>query len=219
MLKSALDPKSLPLILRTIYIRGSRMGLSDDFDPLVPGQELRGQFRHTDATVNKNEIIDTASGRLIGHTYTFLTRFEFRYDRADISPTQNDETNENTLAAISSEIAAVYNSNSEEILSDAEIAQWGQTSVLVHCWPYWRELCHSATARMNLPITLMPMLDVQAVSKSIESDTLSQSESPKAKVTVKKSSAGSLKQNKSQTVKVKVTKALPISSGLKKKRK
>lgn len=168
MLSSALDPKSLPLILRAIYIRGSSIKMSKDFDPLVPGQELSGQFRHYKATVNLKKRIDPASGQTSGKSYVFLTRFEFRYSQPSSISKQQEDANDddNVLADISADIAAEYTLRSEEVLTLEELNQWGLTSVLIHCWPYWREYCHSATARMNLPITLMPMINVQAVHES-----------------------------------------------------
>lgn len=160
-------PAALPLQLIAIYLRQSQMRMDEHFDPLLPGQELHPKFR-TESRPPKIAKRTGPNGELI-QACTFEIGFGFRYD----APPREGEGGENatddrTLAEVTADVAISYLIVDSQATDAEQIAQWGQTSALIHAWPYWREFNHSALTRMGLPITLMPLLDIQAVKESAE---------------------------------------------------
>lgn len=166
-------PSQLPFALRAIYFRESTMKLSAEFNPLVPGQPLAGRFRTMSGAALLGETVESTEPQV--RTMTFLTVFEFRYnanksgalDPSSIADEALDD--ENVLAEISATIAADYLVISPELPTEEYIQNWAKSSALVHSWPYWREFCHSAMMRLNLPVSIVPMLELKATAEAIES--------------------------------------------------
>lgn len=160
-------------VLRAIYVRDSVGKLEDGFDPLVPGQQLLGQFTaHPLGYVTSFESQDPAVEPLT-KSCSFLTRFEFyyRHQPDGVQPSEADVPKLKLAATIVATVAADY------IIEDGAPApkpdalqRWGQSSAVMHTWPYWREFCSTTMLRMNLPVTLAPLMVVgskreQAVPK------------------------------------------------------
>ena len=61
-------------------------------------------------------------------------------------------------AEITADITTDYQCNTPDFPDEANLLKWGQSNVLLHAWPYWREFCHSTLSRMRLPVTLMPLV-------------------------------------------------------------
>lgn len=147
------------LTLRTIYFRDCQASLSADFEPLLAGQPLAGQLRKEAAICVRTEFADADGSMQPG--LAFLTRFDFQY--------VHESEPERVVASVSAIIATCYYLKSDTKLDEAGELAWGESSALFHAWPYWREYAHSALARLNLPVTLMPMLDIQsAISNATE---------------------------------------------------
>ena len=153
----------VPYTLRTIYIQKSHLRMADNFDPVIPGQPLNGKFRTVGGQITCKELIpENGEGNTI-RSCTFVTHFEFRYIRPDEDGAIPQEAEEEAqlVAEISADIAVDYLIGIPEMPSQENLQQWGSGNVLVHAWPYWREYCHAAMSRMNLPVTLMPLLQVK----------------------------------------------------------
>lgn len=95
-------------------------------------------------------------------TCTFTTRFELRYiqQSEDVIAASESEDGAQLAAEIVADISIEYNIDPSEIPSQADLQLWGSGNALFQTWPYWREYCQSTLSRMNLPITIMPMLNV-----------------------------------------------------------
>lgn len=162
LLDKLFEKDGFNLTLRTIYFRDCSASMSEDFDPLVGGQKLAGQLRKFGAQCVRTEFPDTGGVSVSG--YVFLTKFEFRYVL--------DDKPEVLVASISATVATCYYLKAGAELDNIAQFAWGESSALFHAWPYWREYAQSALARLNLPVALMPMLDVQAAAANAEEATV-----------------------------------------------
>lgn len=157
----------VPYTLRAIYIQKSHLRMADNFDPVIPGQPLHGKFRTVGGQISCKETKELTTGDNEGVTIrscTFVTRFGFRYFRPSEEGAIQQEVEEEArmVAEISVDIAIDYLIGIPEMPSQDDMQQWGASNVLVHAWPYWREYCHDAMTRMNLPVTIMPLLQLNA---------------------------------------------------------
>lgn len=155
----ATDPKDFPLALRSIYMRKSETYIKDTFDPFIPNQRLSARFRNQKATLLDRSQINSGAAATSPTVYTFLTQFDFGFSLENGASSDDDA---DFVAEVKVIFAVDYLLHGEKP-SEELLEAWGQTSALVHCWPYWREYCQSAIGRMSLPMVLMPMLDIQAV--------------------------------------------------------
>lgn len=170
----ALVPPPLVLFnLRALYLRSSSTNLDEAFDPLKGGQQLVAAFDSAPLNYFVTGEIAKDGVTQVPQSYTFVTRYEFRYTLGDQTPTDDvgvpSEGKE--VASIRADIAVDYVKNPQGPEPTAEyIRAWNQGQPLLHSWPYWREFCHSSMSRMNLPVVLMPMMVVQHPSPAIAHD-------------------------------------------------
>ena len=155
----------VPYTLREIYIQKSQLRMADGFDPTQPGQALHGKFRIVGVQISAKETKELMPGNNEGNMFrscTFATRFEFRYIRAAedgaIRPEAEEEAH--LVAEITADIATDYLIGVPEMPSHEDLQKWGTTNVLLHVWPYWREYCHDAMMRMRLPVSIMPLFQL-----------------------------------------------------------
>ncbi|HQT33083.1 MAG: hypothetical protein ACYC39_05680 [Thiobacillus sp.] len=147
--------------LRAIYVRSSVMSMDDGFDPTIGGQPLTGQFRsHLSSYTFRELIIPLPDGTQQKiRSYEFTTSFSFRYQ----TPQTDDkgEIEMKTAASIGVDFVSSYERVSTSEASNEELEGFGKTAALVHVWPYFREYCSTAMQKMNLPATLIPLLEVK----------------------------------------------------------
>ena len=152
-LKKAIDSLSIVMV----YLRASNAEFHNNFDPLIPNQELIAQFNIGAKSYSVKEVQDET-----GVTHKFLvyqTEARMRYLKAPIPETIENEKQLDNLMV--SEIVALFTSEyaitcNEELTQDA-IDEFGRLNVPHQVWPYWREYCQSTCARMMLPVSVMPM--------------------------------------------------------------
>lgn len=152
-----------PFSLRAVYLREGRQWISDKFDPLLPGQPLFGQFKSSGSNVAVQEAIENTTDAKPIKSCRFNSNFEFRYLNALPDKQKKEEEKENNeylVAEISACFTVDYLIGTPETPPKEKLEQWASTNVLLHCWPYWREFCHSTLLRMNLPVTMMPMMEI-----------------------------------------------------------
>lgn len=155
------DQVPLAMSLRSIYFREAVANTSTDFDPLLPGQQLVGEFRQSGKStlVKLKEVGSLQDESAAVRGCAFLTRFEFRYTRDG----EGDDSERPTASTVSATIAVVYDFREGQCPTDEELRVWGETSALIHSWPYWRQYCQQALMQLSLPPTIMPLLDMKAV--------------------------------------------------------
>ena len=161
----ASEPTTLPYSLRSIYLRNCATWMDKNFDPLLPGQELLAIFRTGEGRVDCRESSLQENNKEIKfRSCTFTTCFEFAYTKAGGNNTsQSDEEIEKALIAkVSAEISVDYIINTPDFPDSENLHRWGNSSVVPHAWPYWREFCHSTLLRMNLPVTMIPLVQFSA---------------------------------------------------------
>lgn len=155
----------LPYTIRSIYLRDCTMRMDDGFDPLVPGQRLSAIFRTGQSRVSCREtVLQEGNTQATVRSCAFTTRFDFAYTKAtEDNATPSDEDIEKAIAAqITADITVDYLINTASFPDQEDLAQWAGSNVLLHAWPYWRELCHSTMLRMNLPVTMIPLVQFSA---------------------------------------------------------
>lgn len=160
-LNEAKKPEPHPFSLRAVYLREGKQWMSDDLDPLIPGQRLVGQFRMTGNRIDVQEAVENVPDAKNIISCRITSNFEFRYlglpiDAKD-TPIEDDKY---LVAALSARITVDYLIGVDEAPPMEKIKQWSESNTLLHCWPYWREFCHSTLLRMSLPITIMPMWQI-----------------------------------------------------------
>lgn len=155
----------LPYTLRSIYLRNSSTRIDDHFDPLIPGQHLDAVFRTGEGRVDCRETKfaqQNDNSEIQVRSCTFTSRFEFAYTRQvnGDAPLSDEEIEKLLVAQITAEISVDYLVNLPAFPGQDELSKWATGNVLLHAWPYWREFCHSTMLRMNLPVTMIPLVQI-----------------------------------------------------------
>lgn len=152
---------TLPYTLRAIYLRDSTTRMVQSFDPLTPGQVLTAVFRNGEGIVDCRETtLDEAGEKRLVRSCTFRTKFDFAYalSSGESSSAGEDDIEKDLIVQITAEIAADYLFSGDVFPDQEALQKWATSNVLLHTWPYWREFCHAAMLRMNLPVTMIPMI-------------------------------------------------------------
>ena len=151
-----------PFSLRAVYLREGKQWMMDGFDPLLAGQPLHAQFRVAGHKVEIQESVQNMPDAEVIKSCRFITTFAFRYLRftPDTPPKTQEDEQSSLVVEISACIAVDYLIGVPEVPTPEKLEQWAKGNAMLHCWPYWREFCHSTLMRMNLPITVMPLMEV-----------------------------------------------------------
>ena len=147
-----------PLSIRAVYVRKCSLALDDNFDPLVPGQQLNAKFTWKQDGYVVSEFQASEAATEVSKSVAFHNQFDFVFSHGapqSESPTANPEAQQ-VAARISACISVDYVMTGEQPNSD-ELTAYANTSI-IHAWPYWREYCHSTMLRMQLPVVLAPLL-------------------------------------------------------------
>lgn len=154
-------PSTLPLALRSIYLRESSTRFRENFDPLKPGQPLQMQAKFAPIGYLVNGDMPIDGGEVVPRSYTFLTQFEFNYFAGPFDtsvPIESIDTSD-PVAKITAQIGVDYLvTPGETTPTEDRLHSWANSAALVHAWPYWREFAHNTMMRMNLPVMMIPLL-------------------------------------------------------------
>ena len=179
----------LPFTLRSIYVRNSSTRIDDHFDHLLPGQQLMPIFRTGEGRCECRETKYTENDKdAVFRSCSFTTRFEFAYTRpTDGDQPVSDEDIEKLIAAqITADITLDYLINLPSFPDSDALNQWASGNVILHAWPYWREFCHSTMLRMNLPVTIIPLVQLVSNGNPANKEIGTQKRKPrKSKVVAK----------------------------------
>lgn len=169
MNRTALQTAIDNLSIQMIYLHSTNANLCNGFDPLIPNQELIGQYNIATKSCHLKEAIDDTG--TTHKTLVYQTEASMRYLKGPISDElKNELTNDDQLnSLIASEIVAVFVSEyaikCDEDLPQEAVLEFGRLNVPHQIWSYWREYCHSTCSRMSLPVSILPMY---AINKSTE---------------------------------------------------
>lgn len=165
MNREALQKAVDNLSIQMVYLHSSEAKIHNNFDPLIPNQELMGQFHINTKSYNKKELYN--ENGVLHKFLVYQTEARMRYLKGPIKEDQKDSL-ENLVAA---EIIAIFTTEyaikCDEELPDKVILEFGRINVPHQIWPYWREYSHSTCARMSLPVSMLPMY---VINKSTEND-------------------------------------------------
>lgn len=159
-----------PFNLRSIYIRESHVTMATEFDPLLANQQLHAINKIESGKVQtREEVIEVDGVKKTFKSCTFVTVFQFCYIKIENGASQETisalNPDENFAAKIIAEIAVDYEVVDDEFPDKEKLTGWASSNSLMHCWPYWREFCHNTLLRMNLPVTIIPLLNMQPPEK------------------------------------------------------
>jgi hypothetical protein len=146
-----------------VYLHSTETRFCNNFDPLVPNQELIGQFNIAVKSCSLKEIKEESGAK--HQILVFQTEASMRYLKAPIPEELKDaqDSDEQLEKLMASEIIANFVSeyvikgiDAEELGKEATF-EFARVNVPHQIWPYWREYCHSTCARMSLPVSILPM--------------------------------------------------------------
>lgn len=160
----------IPFVLRAVYLRGGNQWMSDQFDPTIPAQQVFGEFKASGHEIKIQEFVDNLDETKTIKSCQFTANFDFRYLSQNIEEAA-EESDAVAIATISARITVDYLLDTTKTLSQAELESWASSSALFHSWPYWREFCHSTLMRMNLPIAMMPIMELKQNAKNGDTAT------------------------------------------------
>lgn len=134
----------------------------DGFDPMIPGQPLFAQFRISGNKIEGKEAVENKPNSKTVRTCRFTSNFEFRYLNSpiDLTPDESEEARKHLIVEIFACITIDYLLTTSKMPSQDKLEQWASGNALLHSWPYWREFCHSTLSRMNLPVTMLPLMEI-----------------------------------------------------------
>ena len=172
MNREALQQAMDNLSIKMVYLHTSEAKIYNDFDPLIPNQELIGQFNIDTKSCVKKELQEENG---IKHNFlVYQTEARMRYLKGAIPKElkEDQECGEELDKLVVAEIVALFTAEyaikcDKELPKDA-VFEFGRINVPHQIWPYWREYCHSTCARMSLPVSILPML---AINKATENDS------------------------------------------------
>lgn len=171
----------LPFALRSIYVRNSSTRIDDHFDPLLPGQQLMPIFRTGEGRCDCRETKFTENDtEAVLRSCTFTTRFEFAYRQPTNGdqPVSDEDIEKLIAAQITADITVDYLINLPTFPDSDALNQWANGNVILHAWPYWREFCHSTMLRMNLPVTMIPLVQLVTNGSPANKKTTLQKRNP-----------------------------------------
>ncbi len=163
--KTTQETPKFPYSLRSIYLRDCTTWMDKGFDPLLPGQDLSAVFRTGEGRVDCREsTMKVNDGETKIHSCTFTTRFDFAYSKVTESntPQSDDDIEKAFVVKITAEVSVDYIINTPDFPDAEMLHRWGNSNVMLHLWPYWREFCHSTMLRMGLPVTMIPLIQFSA---------------------------------------------------------
>lgn len=167
MNRDALQTAIDNLAIQMVYLHSSNARICNGFDPLIPNQELIGQYNINTKSFYIKDLQDE-----VGSKHKFLvyqTEAHMRYLKAPIpEDLKNNLESDELDKLMASEIVAIFVSEyaitCDEELSQEAIFEFGRINVPHQIWAYWREYCHSTCARMSLPVSILPMLVINKSS-------------------------------------------------------
>lgn len=159
------------LSIQMVYLHASEAKIYNEFDPLIPNQELTGQFDINTKSCTKKELHGENG---VEHKFlVYQTEARMRYLKGSIQqePKEDLENSEQLEKLVVAEIVALFTAEylikCDEELPHEAILEFGRINLPHQIWPYWREYCHSTCSRMSLPVSILPML---SINKSTEND-------------------------------------------------
>lgn len=171
MNRKALQEAIDNLAIQMVYLYSSEAKIYNGFDPLIPNQELIGQFNINTKSCTK-KVVQEENG-VTHRLLVYQTEARMRYLKGSVQDELEDslENEEQVEKLIAAEIIALFTSEylikCDEELSQDAIMEFGRLNVPHQIWPYWREYSHSTCSRMSLPVSMLPMF---VINKSTESE-------------------------------------------------
>ncbi|MGZ8190056.1 MAG: hypothetical protein ACXWTS_02375 [Methylococcaceae bacterium] len=170
MKRGALQKAIDNLSIQMVYLHSTEAKIYNGFDPLIPNQELIGQYNIATQSCSVKELQEETG---IKHKFlVYQTEARMRYLKGPISDDLKEslENEEQLDKLIASEIVAIFVSEyaikCDEELPQDSILEFGRINVPHQVWPYWREYCHSTCARMSLPVSILPMFVINKTTES-----------------------------------------------------
>lgn len=161
MNREALQKAINHLSIQMVYLHSTDVRICNGFDPLIPNQELIGQYNIAIKSCSLKEIKEDTGAK---HRFlVYQTEARMRYLKGPLPDEfKNDPNNDEQLEKLTaSEIVAIFVSEyaitCDDELEQEAVLEFGRVNVPHQIWPYWREYCHSTCARMSLPVSILPM--------------------------------------------------------------
>jgi len=171
MNREALQKAIDNLSIQMVYLHSTDARICNGFDPLIPNQELIGQYNIITKSCHIKELQDEAG---VKHKFlVYQTEARMRYLKGPIADElkidlESDEQLDKIMAVeIVATFVSEYTITCDEELPQDAILEFGRINVPHQIWAYWREYCHSTCARMSLPVSILPMF---AINQSTDAE-------------------------------------------------
>lgn len=140
------------LIIQSVTLKNLFIQLHDDVD----AEKFTDEYlENTQELHYLRQIRQSAEEENGVWLYRLNTVIAIRCISEEDAKKTNDDEEIVPLLEIRAEFVAQYESNC--LLTDSEIGQFGQSHVYYHVWPYWREVLQSSCARLGItPIVIPP---------------------------------------------------------------
>lgn len=158
------------LDIHTVYISASSCMFLNDFDPLLPSQMLTGQYAINTVSISRKNLINEIE-KIQARYIRFHVQASMRYMKGEPTDEQmkNEEwVKESTASEINAVYCVEYAIKPDIELTEEEIGAFANVNVPYHVWPFWREYCQNTCNRMNLPVSMVPMLIIDQKQKTEE---------------------------------------------------
>jgi hypothetical protein len=155
-----------PLSLQAIYLRSTSTSMADAFHPNLPGTDLAPLFRtehqsRIQCNTNTLRTDDGAEKKALWCGFTIGFEFIYVRPKEDGQLPSERELDAHSVARVFAAITAAYTVIGDDFPPPDVLEHWGRHNVLLHTWPYWREFCHGAVLRMGLPVTMIPLMQIE----------------------------------------------------------
>lgn len=166
-LKKAIDNLSIQMI----YLWSSELRFYNDFDPLIPNQEVIGKYGIATLSCQIKKTTEENGNEFKLLHFKVAAHIKFYKgpipDELKHNPDQDELFNNLICAEINTVFAAEYLITCADDIPEEALHEFGRLNAPHQVWPYWREYCHSTCSRMSLPVILLPML---VINQNTEKD-------------------------------------------------
>ncbi len=162
MNKEVLNLACESLEISMVYLRDSSIKNHDDFDPLVPGQQLSGQMKIY-STKHHTKTLESEGGKSQFICYFIDAGMRYLHSLPPDEAGNDEKILSKRLATeITATYVVEYAITDEEKLSEEAMKEFGMFNAPHNVWPFWREYLYSVSGRMSMPVSLIPMFRIES---------------------------------------------------------
>lgn len=159
LLKEAQDA----FALEDIYVREAHAHTDPEFDPSLKLENLSVQVRvHPSSEAQHMQM--TKEDGAASHHLRYFVETGVRILKPGVQA--NSAEPKDVLAEMTAIFVVKYVITNGDIPPRSQLVEAFTDNVVHHMWPYWREFIQATTARLRLPLFMLPMRKVAKKQKN-----------------------------------------------------